>query len=70
MNTTVIVKRFDNSPEIARWANSLIGDYVPEEYGLMGVIVNSIVSIQVIPDGAFFLAILLVEVWCPGTEEE
>lgn len=72
MNTAVIVKRFLNSAGLATWANGLIGNYLPEDCGLGGVIVNSIVSIQAIPpaiDDERWLVILLVEVWCPGTEE-
>lgn len=74
MNTAVIVKRFDNAIDIlnvAGWANGLIGDYPPVDSGMEGVIVNSIVSVQVISlYNETYLAVLLVEVWCPETEND
>ena len=71
MNTAVIVGRFDDGMDIAKWANSLIGDYLPEDCGLEGVIVNSIVSIQVVAaSSGCWLVVLMVEVWCPGTDDD
>jgi hypothetical protein len=73
MNTAVIVKQFDFGSEIAVWANGLIGNYLPENCGLAGVIVNSIISVQVTPPTSNYgrwLAVLLVEVWCPETDKE